>query len=527
MAITRNATAEQEAGKMLSSNPGAPFYGKNFADPNVKKQYFAAINTKVYGVPTPQFGGTTAPRVNPTPQSPAQSPVANGLPNDRFVTENDFGISEKEKAYNEAKQFFLKQKQGQGGFEAEKQKQYEAMYPEINKFQQEETQQYKDLWNTRDQMEKDLEARGIIDPAEKDRLIRMAQNNKSADVMGTQKIIQQRGLTVSNLLDKAIKGYGLNTENAQLAAQLAEEDLRASTDKYAKALKQQQDETDQLIQLAFSNEGLLSGVMPKKLQQLRPDLIKQWEGASNSAKAEAAYKKQVENRGYNLDVAKFNFAQGDDARQLQKAQIMAQLNAQIDEAKANNDFAREKELLKYKSSLDSSSSLSDLLSDTGTQDNGAQSTTQNGYELNPNYSSPKQDGPMSSGNMNTNVTKIMSAIGQFESGGRYNAKGPVQKNGNQALGKYQVMASNVPSWTKAALGKSLTPAQFLADPKAQDAVARYKMGALLKQYGNVEDVASVWFSGRPVAKAGNAKDSIGTSVPKYVKNIRALYDRMA
>lgn len=123
---------------------------------------------------------------------------------------------------------------------------------------------------------------------------------------------------------------------------------------------------------------------------------------------------------------------------------------------------------------------------------------------------------------NVNVNSIMSSIGQYESGGNYSALGPRTAKGNQAYGKYQVMDFNIPNWTKQALGKSLTPQQFLKDKAAQDKVAYYKMDRLLKQYGNADDVASVWFSGRPVSKAGNAKDVIGTSVPTYIKNIRAI-----
>lgn len=124
-----------------------------------------------------------------------------------------------------------------------------------------------------------------------------------------------------------------------------------------------------------------------------------------------------------------------------------------------------------------------------------------------------------------NVKKVADAIGKFESGGNYRALGPVTNaSGNRAYGKYQVMASNVPSWTKEALGKSLTPQQFLNDPKAQDAVAHYKMKQYLTRYGSVEDVASVWFSGQPASKAGNKKDVIGTSVPSYIKNVLAHYN---
>lgn len=126
----------------------------------------------------------------------------------------------------------------------------------------------------------------------------------------------------------------------------------------------------------------------------------------------------------------------------------------------------------------------------------------------------------------SNVSRIVSAIGQFESGGNYKAVGPATSSGDHAYGKYQVMGTNIPSWTKEALGRSLSINEFYNDPKAQDAVAEYKMGQYFKKYGTVEDVASAWFSGRPLAKAGNAKDVIGTSVPQYVRNIRSLYDSL-
>lgn len=130
----------------------------------------------------------------------------------------------------------------------------------------------------------------------------------------------------------------------------------------------------------------------------------------------------------------------------------------------------------------------------------------------------------------TEVRRVAEAIGQFESGGNYKALGPTVTSGmykgDRAYGKYQVMGKNIPSWSLAALGRKLTPEQFLADPKAQDAVADYYMGKHLAKYGNVRDVASVWFSGRPVARAGNAKDVLGTSVPKYVKNVEAIYNRI-
>lgn len=131
---------------------------------------------------------------------------------------------------------------------------------------------------------------------------------------------------------------------------------------------------------------------------------------------------------------------------------------------------------------------------------------------------------------NSPVAKVVSAIGQYESGGNYQARGPVvtsgQYKGEQAVGKYQIMPGNISSWTKEALGYSLTPQQFLNNPEAQDNVAEYKMNQYYKKYGNVEDVASVWFSGRPVKQAGQAKDVIGTTTPQYVKNVVSIYNKL-
>jgi hypothetical protein len=123
------------------------------------------------------------------------------------------------------------------------------------------------------------------------------------------------------------------------------------------------------------------------------------------------------------------------------------------------------------------------------------------------------------------VDNIAQAIGQFESGGNYQAKSPVNPNGQRAYGKYQILAGNIPSWTKQALGKSLTVNQFLNNPRAQDRTALFQMSKIFDKHGTVEDVASVWFTGQPLAKAGGRKDVIGTTVENYVANIKSLLNK--
>lgn len=107
----------------------------------------------------------------------------------------------------------------------------------------------------------------------------------------------------------------------------------------------------------------------------------------------------------------------------------------------------------------------------------------------------------------------------------YSKKGVVvskgQYAGDRALGKYQVMGKNIRPWTKQYLGREISPEEYLASPQIQEELASARMGELLKQYGNPEDVASVWFTGRPLAKAGGAPtDDTGTSNSEYQKIFR-------
>lgn len=85
-----------------------------------------------------------------------------------------------------------------------------------------------------------------------------------------------------------------------------------------------------------------------------------------------------------------------------------------------------------------------------------------------------------------------------------------------AVGKYQVMSYNVGPWTQAALGRTMTPPEFKADPNAQEAVFRDQMTRGLQTYSPA-DVASIWFTGKPAAQAGGAAhDVLGTTNASYV-----------
>jgi hypothetical protein len=134
--------------------------------------------------------------------------------------------------------------------------------------------------------------------------------------------------------------------------------------------------------------------------------------------------------------------------------------------------------------------------------------------------------PAPSPTMMSGVTDpAANAISGIESGGRYDAIGPVANNkGQRAYGKYQVMDFNIPVWTAEVLGKALTPQEFLANPQAQEAVFKTKFGQFRQQYGSDQDAASVWFSGRPLTGNTAGPDVNGTTVAGYVNKFnRGLY----
>lgn len=115
------------------------------------------------------------------------------------------------------------------------------------------------------------------------------------------------------------------------------------------------------------------------------------------------------------------------------------------------------------------------------------------------------------------LARLMWAIGQHESRGSYT----VVNQSSGALGKWQVLPSNVPGWTKAALGRSLTPAQYLNSRSAQNKTVAYVMGQYLRQYG-VEGTIAAWYGGPGVARnqsTWNNPVQDGPTIRQYVDAI--------
>lgn len=140
-------------------------------------------------------------------------------------------------------------------------------------------------------------------------------------------------------------------------------------------------------------------------------------------------------------------------------------------------------------------------------------------------------GDKQSSNKNKEIKKIASAIGKYESGDNYSVLGKVIPSGiykgDRALGRYQIMSKNLPSWSKEALGREVSKEEFLQNPQIQDKIAEFKIGQIYNNYGNVEDVASVWFTGQPASRSGGKKDlATGVGAESYIKSVKNIYNNI-
>lgn len=115
--------------------------------------------------------------------------------------------------------------------------------------------------------------------------------------------------------------------------------------------------------------------------------------------------------------------------------------------------------------------------------------------------------------MANSMDAFLYAIRKQESGGNYK----IVNSSSGALGAYQIMPYHVADWTKQAIGHSLTAQQYLADPAAQDAVARVILGGYYSKYGPA-GAAAMWYSGQ-----SNPNKTYGNPpVYKYVASVLAI-----
>jgi hypothetical protein len=111
------------------------------------------------------------------------------------------------------------------------------------------------------------------------------------------------------------------------------------------------------------------------------------------------------------------------------------------------------------------------------------------------------------------------AIASIESAGSggYKAVGATHPKYGRALGRYQIMEANLPLWSKAALGREVTPEEFLENDKIQDAIFDHQFGKYVEQHGE-ENAARAWFGGEKGINNVNASDVHGrVSIGDYGK----------
>ncbi len=121
----------------------------------------------------------------------------------------------------------------------------------------------------------------------------------------------------------------------------------------------------------------------------------------------------------------------------------------------------------------------------------------------------------------TDHEKARCAISKNESGscgGNYSTIGPPTRNGGRAIGRYQVMDYNVPSWTARSCGRAMTPYEFRSSPDCQDKVFDTIFGGYVNSCGSYAGAASKWFSGKcAIGGGGDGYISISGYVQKFMK----------
>jgi Transglycosylase SLT domain len=121
-----------------------------------------------------------------------------------------------------------------------------------------------------------------------------------------------------------------------------------------------------------------------------------------------------------------------------------------------------------------------------------------------------------------NFASFLNAIAGRESGGNYSAR----NRSSGAMGKYQIMPGNITGsrkgWDYEALGYDVSPGQFMASPKLQEAIARYKLQQYFNRYG-AWGAAVAWYAGPGALKYSrnslNRRQGAYSSISTYANAI--------
>lgn len=129
------------------------------------------------------------------------------------------------------------------------------------------------------------------------------------------------------------------------------------------------------------------------------------------------------------------------------------------------------------------------------------------------------------GNPGGGFGRFLQAISAQESGGNYS----VQNKDSGAMGKYQIMPSNIMGtgrgWDYEALGRDINIGEFLGSPKLQEQIAQYKLRNYYQKYGPA-GAAVAWYAGPGTASGYlrnpgryTAKQGAYPSIAAYVQQV--------
>ena len=117
------------------------------------------------------------------------------------------------------------------------------------------------------------------------------------------------------------------------------------------------------------------------------------------------------------------------------------------------------------------------------------------------------------------INRFLYALGQVESGGRYDARNSF----SGAYGKYQIMPANWPGWAKLYIGSSTAP----QTPANQERVARGKVIDLHHWLDSWPNVAHWWLTGSGERNHARWSASSTAYVAKIMKIFHATSDSKA
>lgn len=117
--------------------------------------------------------------------------------------------------------------------------------------------------------------------------------------------------------------------------------------------------------------------------------------------------------------------------------------------------------------------------------------------------------------------KFIKAILGQESGRNYKARNA----SSGAAGAYQIMPGNIPSWSREALGRTVSLNEFMRSPKIQDAIATFKLKQYVKRYG-YQGAAAAWYGGPGVAKNWASKTRKQGAYPSIAAYVAQVMRRM-